>query len=148
MKNGYKFLFPLALVLVFLLDRASKVLVMKGLQFSGEFVSFVVVYNAGAAFGLMQGQRIFLIVFSLLAILIIGYYVLMRYSSFNLCQLLGLGMLCGGTAGNLFDRVGYGYVIDFIKLNFVDFPVFNVADMFINIGVALVVIGLLKKQHQ
>jgi signal peptidase II len=141
----HKYLFPFALILVFLLDRVSKLLILKGMPFSGKLVSFVMVHNAGAAFGILQGQRFFLVVFSVFAILFICYYVFTRHAMLNIGQILGLAMICGGTAGNLFDRVGYGYVIDFIKLNFVDFPVFNVADMFINIGVALVLIGLLKK---
>jgi signal peptidase II len=151
MNNGSKikkFLFPLVFMLIFLLDRASKLLILNGMPFSGTLISFVTVHNAGAAFGLLQGQRFFLAAFSFFAIFFIGYYVFKKHAELNLSQILGLAMICGGSAGNLFDRVGYGYVIDFIQLNFVDFPVFNVADVFINLGVALVLIGLLRKSKE
>ena len=56
-------------------------------------------------------------------------------------------MLCGGIGGNLHERIAYGFVRDYIQLNIIDFPVFNISDILINIGViAVIIIILLKKK--
>ncbi len=68
--------------------------------------------------------------------------MLKNHEKLNTLQTLAIAMILGGTAGNFFDRLFYGYVVDFIKLNFIDFPVFNMADLFINIGVILIFTAL------
>ena len=56
-------------------------------------------------------------------------------------------MLVAGISCNLFERISYGYVRDFIKLNFIDFPVFNISDIFINIGVLAIIIIIIKNKY-
>ena len=62
----------------------------------------------------------------------------------NNLDLLSFSFVLGGTIGNGFDRITKGYVIDFINLNFIDFPIFNIADISINIGLILIIYGFIK----
>ena len=91
------------------------------------------VKNYGAAFNIFSGNRIFLssisIIFSILLI-----YLILRRNTFYLTDLLSYSFILGGTIGNGLDRILRGFVIDFINLNFINFPVFNIADISINIG--------------
>jgi signal peptidase II len=98
------------------------------------------VTNSGAAFGILQDQTVFLVVMAFIGLGAI--YVYYRNPPFNhWSATLGIGMMLGGAAGNLIDRVRVGRVTDFI--DFPNFPSFNVADSAINVGVAIVIIGYL-----
>jgi len=91
------------------------------------------VKNYGAAFNIFSGNRIFLssisIIFSILLI-----YLILRKNTLYLSDLLSYTFILGGTIGNGLDRILRGFVIDFINLNIINFPVFNIADISINIG--------------
>ena len=126
---------------VILLDRWTKQLAVTHLLDSGtrsvpvlgEYVRFTYVENRGAAFGLFQEQTTFFIVVGVVVIgVIVASYRYIPEPSWllNLC----LGLQMGGAIGNLIDRVRAGYVVDFIDLTF--WPVFNVADSAICVGVA------------
>ncbi len=100
------------------------------------------VYNHGAAYGLFQHQRVILIASS---ILILG--ILLGFRSFwveSKWSAYGVSWLVSGTLGNLIDRVAHGYVIDFIYIHI--FPVFNVADVMIDIGIACFLLDILSKR--
>lgn len=99
----------------------------------GEYIRFTYVENRGAAFGLLQDQTAFFILVGLVVISVIvaSYrYIPEPSSLLNIC----LGLQMGGAIGNLIDRIHVGYVVDFIDLTF--WPVFNIADSAICIGVA------------
>jgi len=95
-----------------------------------------VVTNTGAAFGILQGSTLFLIIVSCVAVLAITAYL--RYYPF------ALALILGGTIGNLIDRVFLGHVIDFIDVGF--WPVFNIADSANTVGVILLVWQLLRRR--
>ena len=108
--------------------------------------------NFGAAFNILEDARIFLLVISIVLILALSaYYIGHQYlvrarnekrppKIFH----LGFGFFLGGAVGNLVDRIWFGYVRDWIRLTFVpNFPIFNLADIFINIGLVLIVIYLI-----
>ena len=113
-----------------------------------SFFSLVHFQNPGAAFSFLsdQGgwQRYFLIAISLIAVLYIPWLI-NQYKK-NILIVIGLLLILGGAIGNLYDRVNYGYVIDFIYLNFAEFywPAFNVADSAISVGVLLFLYGSFK----
>ena len=113
-----------------------------------SFFSLVHFQNPGAAFSFLsdQGgwQRYFLIAISLLAVLYIPWLI-NQYKK-NILIVIGLLLILGGAIGNLYDRVSYGYVIDFIYLHFAEFywPAFNVADSAISLGVLLFLYGSFK----
>lgn len=98
------------------------------------------VANSGAAFGMLEGQTVFLIITSLIGVVAIVLYYLFPPMEHGMLR-VALALLLGGAAGNLIDRVRFGEVTDFI--NFDHFPAFNVADASINIGVAAIILFFL-----
>ena len=102
------------------------------------------VKNYGAAFNILSGNRIFLSLISIIfsAILI---YLILRKNTLNLMDLYSYSFILGGTIGNGIDRIFKGFVVDFIDLNIINFPVFNIADISINIGFILLLYLIFKK---
>jgi len=138
---------------VFLLDILSKNFIQNKIMYGEQveitsFLSLVHFQNAGAAFSFLsdQGgwQRYFLIAISLLAVLYIPWLI-NQYKK-NILIVIGLLLILGGAIGNLYDRISYGYVIDFIYLHIAEFywPAFNVADSAISLGVLLFLYGSFK----
>jgi len=105
-------------------------------------VRLVMVHNTGAAFGLFQGGRPVFVLTSLLVLFVIAaYWRRVRPTAWPV--VIALAMIAGGSIGNLIDRALVGQVTDFFDFMFVDFPVFNVADMGIVGGVALLMVWVL-----
>ena len=138
---------------IFLLDILSKNYIQDKIMYGEQveitsFLSLVHFQNPGAAFSFLsdQGgwQRYFLIVISLLAVIYIPWLI-NQYKK-NILIVLGLLLILGGAIGNLFDRISYGYVIDFIYFHINEFywPAFNVADSAISIGVLFFLYGSFK----
>ena len=138
---------------VFLLDILSKNFIQNKIIYGEQleitsFLSLVHFQNTGAAFSFLsdQGgwQRYFLIAISLLAVLYIPWLI-NQYKK-NILIVIGLLLILGGAIGNLYDRISYGYVIDFIYLHFAEFywPAFNLADSAISLGVLLFLYGSFK----
>ena len=138
---------------VFLLDILSKNFIQNKIMYGEQveitsFLSLVHFQNPGAAFSFLsdQGgwQRYFLIAISLLAVLYIPWLI-NQYKK-NILIVIGLLLILGGAIGNLYDRISYGYVIDFIYLHIAEFywPAFNVADSAISLGVLLFLYGSFK----
>ncbi len=104
------------------------------------------IHNTGAAFGLFQGQSFALIMVSFVGVVVILVYVLFFYRRFplpnNTLGRIALGLILGGTVGNLIDRLYFGYVIDFIYVgNW--WPAFNIADSAVVVGVIILAYSLL-----
>ncbi|WP_392396607.1 signal peptidase II [Paenibacillus rubinfantis] len=99
--------------------------------------------NRGAAFGILQNQRLFFIVVT--AIVLIGIFVYLR-KIYRKQKMLAyaLALIFGGALGNFVDRALHGEVVDMLEFTFINYPVFNMADVFIVIGVALVMIDTLR----
>ena len=93
--------------------------------------------NYGAAFNILSGSRLFLSLISIISTIILMYLIFIRKD--NRINKYGLSFIVAGSIGNGIDRIFYGYVIDFIKIKFVDFPVFNIADIAINIGILVMI---------
>lgn len=131
----------LAASLVFLLDRIAKVAVLAQMA-TGESVEVLpgifhitFVANNGTVFGLLKGHNTVLgIVSAVIAVIIIAYAVKHRKKIVPPVS-VSLGLILGGAAGNLFDRIFYGHVIDF--LDFRIWPVFNIADSAITVGTVI-----------
>ena len=155
MKNKRLFwnIFTLCAILIFALsfDLITKAVVFKKLPNDGDsmkviegFFNFVHVENGGAGYGIFNGKRIFLIVISLLVLsAYIFYYVLDVKKNKNKTSFLlsiSLGFIAGGCLGNMYDRIFLVKVRDFINLQFMTFPVFNVADICLTVGVILALV--------
>ena len=107
------------------------------------FISLDYVKNYGAAFNLFSGSRVFLSIVSIIiTITLLG--IILKKKNIKNIDLLSYSFILGGTVGNGLDRITKGYVIDFINLNFINFPVFNVADISINIGLLLIIYSFIK----
>lgn len=97
-------------------------------------LSFTYTQNTGAAFSLFSDSTIFITIMSVL--FIIGLFIADYYGgSKNAWYYLGFGFIIGGGLGNFIDRVFLGYVRDFIRFDFITFPIFNIADTFLTIGI-------------
>lgn len=141
-------------LIIFILDQITKSLIStylklnESIEIIKDFFYIRYINNKGASWGILENNRILLIGLSIIVIIMI-----IRYSySFKKTKLntYGFGLLLGGILGNLSDRLIFGYVKDF--LDFIifryDFPVFNIADISIVIGVVLLIISILKGEDK
>lgn len=147
----------LVAALTLLLDQATKALVVRFLSpaqtwnFSpplARWVNITYVTNTGAAFGLFPDQGFFFIIVALIVVVVILLYT-RRIPAGQWLVRLALGLQLGGALGNLLDRLRYGYVVDFVDLNFwplKEWPVFNVADASIVLGVVLLALTILREE--
>jgi signal peptidase II len=112
-----------------------------------NLISFVYVKNTGAAWGIFGGGQVFLIVISAVVLaLFIAFYVLRVKKVGNRSSMLlgiSVGLIAGGCIGNMVDRIFLGYVRDFINFEFMNFPVFNFADIALTFGVIIMIIYFL-----
>lgn len=134
---------------VILLDVVSKYLTIQLLLPLGRDVvvipgilSFAYVENRGAAFGMLADSRwVFMLLSS---VLIVALILLIKFSKItHPLFIISVSMILGGGIGNMIDRVFLGYVVDFIKADFIDFPVFNMADSAVVIGTILFAVYLI-----
>jgi len=148
---GFLLIFAAAIVA---LDQWTKALVRNNLDFEEmwapwdwllPYARIVHWKNSGAAFGMLPGlSDVFTILAIVVAIAIFYYYPQVPRGDWTLRLAMGLQM--GGALGNLVDRLTQGYVTDFISVG--NFPVFNVADSSISIGVAVLILGMwVKERH-
>lgn len=138
------FLLPALLVLI--LDQATKQFFWQlGRNFDviDGFFRVTLVRNSGAAFGLFQDGRIFLIISSVVASLFI-LFLAQRMHTEQLAKRVFLGMIMGGALGNLIDRIYPGQVIDFIDVGIPAYrwPVFNIADSAVTVGGVLLILSV------
>jgi signal peptidase II len=137
--------YALLAILVWLLDRGSKVWVMKNvaLWYSrpllGNLLRLTHVRNTGAAFGLLHNQVPLLSMVTLFELVVL-YLFRQQINSLRIWGRLGATLIVAGALGNFYDRLVYGHVVDFLELPY--WPVFNLADSAIVVGVALLVMGV------
>lgn len=111
----------------------------------GNFLRFTYAENKGAAFSILQNQRTFFLIITIVMLIFLGY---IYFKTKNITKLskVSIAMITGGAIGNFIDRYRFGYVIDFIDVRFGDFynfPVFNIADSFVVCGTILMIILIL-----
>ena len=133
--------------IVFTLDQISKYIISLNHEYflNKNIFIFSVKYlrNYGAAFNIFEGNRIFLSSISILSSIILIYFIFFK-ETINSINRYGFSLILAGSIGNGIDRIIKGYVIDFINLNIFDFPVFNIADISINIGCIILIINYFK----
>ena len=105
------------------------------------------IQNQGAAFNLFEGYKIFLITFSIVAFCALLFYAIKNIKKISVIGLFFSSLLLSGIFNNMLERVTFGYVRDFFKLNFINFPIFNISDIFINIGVFGLIFIILKNSY-
>jgi len=131
--------------LVFILDRITKIIAVRTMSY-GQSINVLpnifhitLVSNNGTAFGLMKGQNVILAVVAAVAVVLIVIYAV-THKGLGFAVSLALGLILGGALGNLLDRIKFGYVIDFFDFRI--WPVFNIADSAITVGMIILVIIL------
>lgn len=142
-----KKIYLLAGILI-LLDQLTKVfanLYLENINIIPNFLNLTYVENTGAAWGILDNNRIILVCVSVLALLVINKYI-KNETNFSNVSTISYGFLIGGIFGNLFDRIFRGYVIDFLNFNIFgySFPVFNIADTLIVVGIILMTIEVIR----
>ena len=148
LSSGTNYIFAIGLILVILLvDFYTKYKVrndvrfIKGVPIIPNLLSLIYVKNEGAAFSMLSGYRIALIIISSLAI-ILGIYAITRLYRNNKIIFLAVSMVIAGGIGNLIDRIFFGFVTDMISLSFFP-PVFNVADISVTLGCIILIIYII-----
>lgn len=141
----------ISILLLIVFDQIIKYLIVNNFNIGEEkilidnFLKFIYIRNTGAAFGILSGNIIFLIGISLLLI----FYIIkeMKKNINNNLSLLSFSLIIGGAVGNLIDRIFRGYVVDFISFTLFqrEMSIFNIADMYITIGVILLIYIVLKE---
>ena len=136
--------------IVLMLDQIIKLLIMRKMvlhqriSIIPNFFSIFYVKNTGAAFSILEDNTLILIIISVLFIVGLNEFI-KREKDFSKLSILSLGMILGGIFGNLIDRIVHHAVIDYLSFSFLhyEFPVFNIADMGITIGMCLFLLGLI-----
>jgi signal peptidase II len=138
-------------IIIIVIDQLSKFLIRSSFyqfqRFSliGDYLSLTFVKNRGAAFGILNGQRIFFIIITVFFLIFI-IYLYQKELPQTVAVKTAVVFLLGGSTANLIDRVLFHYVTDFIAFDFFDFyqlPVINIADIFIFFGVVILIYQLL-----
>ena len=151
-KKIYLFIFVLVL---FAIDRISKILILKNFLnnssseiYINSFLNFSLVWNSGIGFGIFQLEpNIFYLLISIIITAINLILIYWMLTSSNYLESIFISIILGGALGNLFDRYYYSSVPDFIDLHYESFHwfTFNIADIFITIGIiGLLIIDLFK----
>jgi signal peptidase II len=142
----------LIIIIGLILDRLTKLWAIKSLKGQNDFIiikdffDFSYVENRGAAFGIFQNKVIILTIITLIVICGMIFY-LIKHRNDSMIFKISLALIIGGAVGNLIDRMYYKYVVDFIMFHYKDiyyFPNFNVADMMVVVGTALLALYIIR----
>lgn len=135
------------ILLLVALDQFTKYIAVNNLQDKPAYkiidgvLEFNFLKNSGAAFGMLQNQKVFFVLVAVIILFTIAY-VLFRMpddKKYNIMHIL-LVMIASGAAGNMIDRIRHDYVVDFIYVVLINFPIFNVADIYVTVATFLFVI--------
>jgi len=137
-------MFYILILAVIVFDQVSKYYIQTNMDLNSSitviegFFSITYIQNTGAAFSILQGKTMILILIQVFVILAIVIYVFLKKSPFHWTLKVSLAFIAGGGIGNLIDRVSHGYVVDFLHFHF--WPIFNIADISVCIGSGLLII--------
>lgn len=143
------FITILSIIFLILIDQISKIWAVNTLM-SGTDIQIIegvfhlhYISNYGAAWGMLSGKQGFLIIFTSIIIIGMIYYMTqLPHTKEGLWTKIALIMIISGAIGNLIDRITLGYVRDFLYFILIDFPIFNVADILVVVGVAVLLIAI------
>ncbi len=139
---------------IFFLDQLIKLIISSffhlntSITIIPNFFNITYLENSGAAWSILNGHLSLLIIIAIIALFLIMYY--MKKFTLNKRNIIAFGLIYGGLLGNLFDRLFHGYVIDYIDFKIINYnyPVFNIADMALVIGIFLIIIAIFKGEDQ
>lgn len=140
-------------LVILLIDQWTKHLTVQNIplystkEFLPGFLSFTYIQNTGAAYSILEGKMVF---FYIVTIMVVGaiVYSLQKYGKKQPLFSVALAFILGGALGNFIDRILFQFVIDMIKLEFVSFPIFNIADAALTVGVLLMILHIFMEEKQ
>ncbi|HFI0671952.1 TPA: signal peptidase II [Streptococcus suis] len=146
-----KFGFPILAAVLIAVDQLVKAWTVANIEldtvepFIPGLMSLAYLRNYGAAWSILQNQQWFFTIVTIAAVTgLIWYYV--KQIKGNLWTLFSLALMIAGALGNFIDRIRLGYVVDMFHLDFISFPVFNVADICLSVGVGILFICIMKEE--
>lgn len=151
--KSYIWIVPLCIIV----DQTSKLLIEKMLLtrpglvyddwFLKGFMSLQLSYNTGAAWSMLDDQRILLALISVVASIAIIIYLSVNYKKLKLIYRICGFLILGGCMGNMIDRIFYEKgVIDFLRFDFMNFPIFNGADSMLVVGIAIILVYMIVQE--
>lgn len=154
-----KILFSSIIIFIaFFADRISKILILNFFSknqlddyYVNSFLNLILVWNQGIAFGLFQSESLIYHLLSIVIAIVIAFVVYLIYISKKKYEIFFYGLVTGGAIGNLFDRLYFGAVPDFIDLHYKNFHwfTFNVSDIWITIGIiGILIFDLFKLENK
>ena len=146
-----KYSVPVAIVLLIALDQLVKWWTVENIaldtvrDFSPKVMSLAYLRNYGAAWSLLQNQQTF---FAIMTVIVMSgaIWYLIKHLQGSIWMIVGLCLVIAGGLGNFIDRVRLGYVVDMFHLDFINFPVFNVADSYLTVGVLFLFVWMMKEE--
>ena len=141
----------ISILLLIALDQVVKWYVVKEIPLGGmrrfipKVVSLTYLKNSGAAFSMLENQQWFFTIITLIA-MGAAFVYLYRHIKGSIWLLLGLTLIISGGIGNFIDRLRQGFVVDMFHLDFMNFAIFNVADIYLTVGVGLLLIYILREE--
>ncbi len=134
------------IVLGFILDRITKNYAVNNFidrPYDGLLLNFTYLENRGAAFGMLQNRRTLFLILTIVIVIGLIYYFIKNYKSNPRMLNIAFALIISGAIGNFYDRLVQAYVVDFIEFAFINFPIFNVADILVTLGAALLIIYMI-----
>ncbi|MBA5253492.1 signal peptidase II [Enterococcus hirae] len=104
--------------------------------------------NTGAAWSMLEGKMWFFVIITVIAVIVVVTLMVKNRKQGNRWLLTGLSFILAGAIGNFIDRVRLGYVVDMFQTDFMNFPIFNVADMTLVCGVILILIYIILDEKE
>ncbi len=142
-------LYVIGIIALIAIDQIVKHLVVASLALGDSFsvingiLSITRINNTGAAWSILSGHQFIFVIIAILAAILVTHFIV-RYWS-NMPYRIGLGLLLAGTLGNVIDRVMNNHVVDMFQLDFINFPIFNCADMYLTFGILILAIAIIRE---
>ncbi|MFZ2346878.1 lipoprotein signal peptidase [Lactococcus chungangensis CAU 28 = DSM 22330] len=142
----------IVMILGIVFDQVVKIAIVKNIRLSEQkpvirgILSLTHLQNNGAAWSILEGQQWFFVLTTILVLAVATWFWLKNLS--KNWYAIGLTLIISGALGNFIDRVRQGYVVDMFQLDFINFPIFNVADILLSIGFVVLFIGILIEKDE
>ena len=144
--------YGLLIVLLIIGDQAFKVWITNHISLDATqnvitgALSLTNLQNNGAAWSILEGKQWFFICITIVVLVAMGYFLWTYHRNWRLSW--PLAIIIAGTIGNFIDRIRLGYVVDMFQLDFINFPIFNIADTCLTVGVILLIIAILLEDEE
>ncbi|PAK87155.1 signal peptidase II [Lentilactobacillus parakefiri] len=142
-------LYVIGIIALIAIDQFVKHLVVVSLALGGSFsvidgiLSITRINNTGAAWSILSGHQFIFVIIAIFAAILVSYFIVQYWA--NMPYRIGLGLLLAGTLGNVIDRILNNHVVDMFQLDFINFPIFNCADMYLTFGILILAIAIIRE---